>query len=873
VPAAPLPKHPLLPSFNEEHIRALMNVQDMLAEAHGVATAQPQEADDISTVVKEWTETLRALAVGQTRMVPGGWVGLRSSNALTHLVMKTGPETYAFVTCNVGSGLNYHPSRPGPPPKMLYKTAIRINDVPVSRMTDPAFWLLFFTQWMRQTPSEYHRMEVVYDVLLPWLAGRLLPLALADTQTDPYAAWRTRARSGTGFFGSVREAMLYHLRSLGLPPSHLKQLMAALRWLALDKARCDLRVMADPEGTLREGLCLGLGSAPSPEGVGELPPQAMEALMATRLLCRDGSEAPASRLLTQAAQREPTAGTTTATFALYFGGAWCQPCTAFKPLLMSAYSTVRARQQPWTVVYVPLDKTQDEFDKSFGEMPDDWVSVPFHDEAMRKRLTGLFKVSAVPTLVLFGQNGRVYTVQGVRAVRSDPDCHSFPWSPAALAAAAAARGPSTLGEHEVLLLAWACRGYVNSAIKEHVAGRLAAGSLGAVRAHIDRLVAMAGELPNGCLVAERLGINTLDWDMGNDGAMDTAPEDDSGETQMAAALRSSDAQPALKAEGSAERLGLANCDLLQLKRDDGRYAGVQTMPVPPQPVNTLDLPELVRNTAEALQALETTQQVCYLLLDRARESSTASRLVLQYEVLVIIGHVFTQVLPIPRAGQAGSDDDIWGSPLPREMQLKAMEHIYHLALTYGQMWQAVEQAPRDCDCERAVVVACMLAMFDAVLRQPAPDAPLVLSVMLNEGGGYRLSTTVRQNNVPLAELASNLEIRDPRMLQARSDVLAYLTAQEKTCRNVLFEMRQPDKIEVKKYGSTLLFLRGMLERLGYELMPRDMRIPKPEIEMLVEWMVGEQTTLAKDHPEWAMTRDMVAIFKVGAVNATCELFF
>ena len=165
-------------------MRALLDVQALLAESHSLATAQPQEAGDITKLVQEWTATVRGMAVGQTRLVPGGWVGLRASNAVAHLVIKTGAEAYAFVTCNVGAGLNYHPSRPGPPPKLLFKTAIRIADVPTARMADPAFWLLLFTQWMKQSPSEYHRMEVVYDVLLPWLAGRLLPLALLLASSD-----------------------------------------------------------------------------------------------------------------------------------------------------------------------------------------------------------------------------------------------------------------------------------------------------------------------------------------------------------------------------------------------------------------------------------------------------------------------------------------------------------------------------------------------------------------------------------------------------------------------------------------------------------------------------------------------------------------
>lgn len=51
-----------------------------------------------------------------------------------------------------------------------------------------------------QPQSEYHRVEVLYDCLLPWLADRLLPEAILDTaMADPGADYRTPARAGASF--------------------------------------------------------------------------------------------------------------------------------------------------------------------------------------------------------------------------------------------------------------------------------------------------------------------------------------------------------------------------------------------------------------------------------------------------------------------------------------------------------------------------------------------------------------------------------------------------------------------------------------------------------------------------------------------------
>jgi hypothetical protein len=56
----------------------------------------------------------------------------------------------------------------------------------------------------------------------------------------------------------------------------------------------------------------------------------------------------------------------------------------------------------------------------------------------------------------------------------------------------------------------------------------------------------------------------------------------------------------------------------------------------------------------------------------------------------------------------------------------------------------------------------------------------------------------------------------------------------------------PDKIEFKKYGGSVNFLRKVLERCGYELIPRDNPNPPPEMEALMEWMLGDTTALAND---------------------------
>lgn len=53
--------------------------------------------------------------------------------------------------------------------KIKYRTCLRIENIPAARMTDLAFWSTLFSLWMGGAREE-SRVEVIYDVLLPWLA-------------------------------------------------------------------------------------------------------------------------------------------------------------------------------------------------------------------------------------------------------------------------------------------------------------------------------------------------------------------------------------------------------------------------------------------------------------------------------------------------------------------------------------------------------------------------------------------------------------------------------------------------------------------------------------------------------------------------------
>ena len=141
---------------------------------------------------------------------------------------------------------------------------------------------------------------------------------------------------------------------------------------------------------------------------------------------------------------------------------------------------------------------------------------------------------------------------------------------------------------------------------------------------------------------------------------------------------------------------------------------------------------------------------------------------------------------------------IWAESVPVELQTRLLRMIHNLSLTFAAMWQAVDHPTRAFDAERSVVALCMLALFDAVLRMPAKDKPLHVSVLLGMEGGYALSTTVCQANRLVEDVSATMELHSPQLHRARGAALEYLSAMRRSCSKTLFHLRMPMKIEIKK---------------------------------------------------------------------------
>lgn len=117
----------------------------------------------------------------------------------------------------------------------------------------------------------------------------------------------------------------------------------------------------------------------------------------------------------------------------YFGSCagWCAPCEEFTPILKSAFKAANkasaAEDRPnFDVVYVPLDRTQEEWHRSVKGMP--WKSLMWGERTRTAALMKRFDVRTIPFLVLLKGDCSIITSDGVKRIEADSNLELYPWS-------------------------------------------------------------------------------------------------------------------------------------------------------------------------------------------------------------------------------------------------------------------------------------------------------------------------------------------------------------------------------------------------------------------------------------------------------------
>ncbi|KAG9413019.1 hypothetical protein AC1031_016040 [Aphanomyces cochlioides] len=300
----------------------------------------------------------------------------------------------------------------------------------------------------------------------------------------------------------------------------------------------------------------------------------------------------------------------------------------------------------------------------------------------------------------------------------------------------------------------------------------------------------------------------------------------------------------------------------QASNVDG-YAGNVAEVKPPVLASMLDVPDMVLTLDMAVEALRQCEKVCQSLLERAGEGSSSSRVALHYEIIHLITTLFVEILPVPRP----EGGDMWCGEITKASQLDCLSRLHNLAIILGIVWQSIEQPSRSMDASRSLASVCAVAIYDALLRVIATDTPLEISLLMADG--YVLSHTFCQNNRSLVTVASTMELIKPNYSVVRGNVLAYFAAKAQL--TPVFDFRMPDeKVEIKKYSSTMTFLRRLMEVYQYPLIDINDANPPSEMEALVDWLLSEGTPLAQQHSEFALTRDIVTMCKFLATMETQE---
>jgi nucleoredoxin len=114
------------------------------------------------------------------------------------------------------------------------------------------------------------------------------------------------------------------------------------------------------------------------------------------------------------------------TVLLYFSASWCPPCRGFTPVLAEFYAKNKEAKN-FEVIFLTWDEEEDDFQEYFNHMP--WLAMPFSSQAERQRLTDLFGVESIPTVLTIDANsGKLIGKKARSLIPKDPNGEHFPYA-------------------------------------------------------------------------------------------------------------------------------------------------------------------------------------------------------------------------------------------------------------------------------------------------------------------------------------------------------------------------------------------------------------------------------------------------------------
>jgi thiol-disulfide isomerase/thioredoxin len=672
------------------HVALTPRDASTLAKAHLVIRRGAELAAQLFAIVKKEEvpaavaaviKAIKATPRGDWALIPFGFVGMKERASMLLLTTPVTDGTFRVVVINRGIGASdYHAGIVASESKVKYSPAIDFAAVDGARITDPAWWLLALSQWMRSNDpnvvSEYCRVEVIYDVLLPWLvqtapadtgvdalAHRIEGVqqhannsnnAAAGQPTSPTAAgavqhFATPIRSESSAVKGVFAAVGFMLQAAGVSRDTIKGIKFAVRYEAMMRCAAELMLAARrwastsgaPAGQTAIRTALPAANAAQLQ-------KAITGLEACGVNAADATitlDAIFSNLGARDQVKNENGSVLSPSFfankvvAVYFSGAWCTYCKQVTPLLQEAYEALQKKfPRMFEVLFVSVDRNPQEYSTNVASMTWPRLTYPPPEELVKA-----CDVSGVPKLLLFGLDGALMTGEGVAALREDPDVELFPHAPW--------NGAKPLTDTDARLLSIGIGHVAYHAVQRADAGMLPHENL------LDIEAAM-GAIRNAVRAMPRRpgGTNSIVFPRLKTKGTDDAADPSAAVTE---AMSAADAvMDSLRERCERADVAFGGLELLRSQNTDGYLGRAFDTALPP-----LGNPGALALRPRSLKELDTllarAVSAVALLWTRAKHANTASRVAVQCCIMELITTLFTQTIPMPTA--LTDEPDFYGS--------------------------------------------------------------------------------------------------------------------------------------------------------------------------------------------------------------------
>ncbi|KAF3431255.1 hypothetical protein FNV43_RR25985 [Rhamnella rubrinervis] len=113
------------------------------------------------------------------------------------------------------------------------------------------------------------------------------------------------------------------------------------------------------------------------------------------------------------------------TVGLYFSCSSYKACAEFTAKLVDVYDKLKANGESFEIVLISLDDEEESFEQDFKSMP--WFTLPMKDKTCEK-LVRYFELSALPTLVVIGPDGKTLHTNVAEAIE-EHGVLAYPFTP------------------------------------------------------------------------------------------------------------------------------------------------------------------------------------------------------------------------------------------------------------------------------------------------------------------------------------------------------------------------------------------------------------------------------------------------------------